>query len=137
MRRITDGRVVHPQVVADLANHDETRVHSDADFELFSQRRRPADTLLHRALNAERSQDRPVCMIFAGERRAEERHEAIAEELVDRALVAVDFIEAELKKSFQQTVHRFGAQDFGQRRRVGQVAEEDSDLLALALERVA
>jgi len=44
---------------------------------------------------------------------------------------------AELKKFFQQAVHRFRAEDFGQRCRVGEVAEEDSDLLALALQRVA
>src|SRR5262249_7168801 len=55
----------------------------------------------------------------------------------DGALVAVDFAEAHLEEPFQQTVHRFGPEDLGEWRRIGEVAEENRHLLALAFEGVA
>src|SRR5262249_20889187 len=129
VRRITDGGVVHPEVVADLADDDETGIHADPDLELLTLPRRLAGPLSHRALDAERGQYRAACVILPGERRAEERHEAVAEKLVDGALVAVDFAEAHLEEPFQQTVHRFGPEDLGEWRRIGEVAEENRHLL--------
>ena len=40
-------------------------------------------------------------MILVGERGAEERHEAVAEELVDRALVAVDLGQGGLEEAVE------------------------------------
>ena len=74
-------------------------------------------------------------MVLVGDRRAEERHEAIAEELIDGALVAVDLGEAQGEEPVQEGVHRLRAQTLGQRRGVGDVAEEHGHLLALPLDR--
>ena len=43
--------------------------------------------------------DRAARVILVGERRAEERHEAVAEELVDRALVAMHLGERDLEEA--------------------------------------
>jgi hypothetical protein len=84
---VADGGVVHSQVVADRADDHVARVepHTKTQRALA-----PAD----RAPDGGRREDRALGMVLVGNRRAEERHEAIAKELIDRALVAVDFGEA-------------------------------------------
>src|SRR5687767_7413864 len=74
-------------------------------------------------------------MILVREGRAEERHEAVAEELVDRALVAMHLRERGLEEPAQQRVHGLGAEPFGERGRADDVAEQYGDGLALALDR--
>ena len=49
-----------------------------------------ASILLDRRLHGERSVTRPHGMICVRDRRPEERHDAVAHDLVDRAFVAVD-----------------------------------------------
>jgi hypothetical protein len=127
---VADGRVVHAEAVADGADHHLARVEPHAE----AQRLFP---LADRVLDRRRGEDRALRVVLVGDRRAEERHEAIAEELIDGALVAVDLGEAEGEEPVQEVVHGLGAQAFGQGRGVGDVAEEHGDLLALALEGAA
>ncbi len=69
--------------------------------------------------------------------RAEQRHEAIAQELVDGSLQAMDFRKRELEECVEQLVHGFRAKTLGELCRVRHVAEQHGHLLALAFERGA
>ena len=50
---------------------------------------------------------------LVGDRRAKQCHEAIPEELVDGALVPMDFGERQLKESVKESVHRLGTETLG------------------------
>jgi hypothetical protein len=86
-------------------------------------------------LDPECRQNRAAGMILVGD--GGERHETIAAELVDRALVAVQLTERELEESIEQGVHCLGADALRERRRVGDVAEQHRGLFALTLQRAA
>ncbi len=74
-------------------------------------------------------------MVFVGERRAEQRHDSVAHDLIHRALVAMDGVHHAFKDRVEQLARLFwvtvGEQQF---RRALHVGEEDSDLLALAFQ---
>ena len=70
-----------------------------------------------------------------GERRAEERHDAVAHHLVDRALVAVDGLHHALEHRVEELASVFRVTISRQLHRALEVGEEDGDLLALALQR--
>ena len=63
-------------------------------------------------------------VIFMGARRAEEGHDAVAHDLVDRALVAVDGLHHAFEDGIEELARLLGIA----------VGEEDRDLLALAFE---
>ena len=69
-----------------------------------------------------------------GERRAEQGHDAVAHDLVHRALVAVDGLHHPLQYGIEQLARLFGIAIGEQLHRALEVGEEDGDLLALALE---
>jgi hypothetical protein len=60
---------------------------------------------------------------------AEQRHDAVTEELVDRPLVAMHLGEHQLERSPHDPVDVFGIQPLGDGREDGHVDEEDGDLL--------
>ena len=93
--------------------------------------------LAERARDAERGERGAPRVILVGQRGAEERHEAVAEELVDGALVAVDLGQGGLEEAVEEDVHGLRPQPFGQRGGADQVAEEHGDRLALAFQRRA
>jgi hypothetical protein len=70
-------------------------------------------------------------------RRSKEGHEAVAEELIDRAFVAVYFSERRLEEGIEHRVHALGAETLGKHRGIADVAEQHSNGLPLALERAA
>ena len=74
-------------------------------------------------------------VVLVGDRRAEQRHDAVAEELVDRALVAVDLGQHQLEGAGHEGVDVLGIEALGDRGEAGDVHEEHRDLLALALDR--
>jgi hypothetical protein len=69
-----------------------------------------------------------------GDRRAKQCHETFPEELVDGALVPMDFGERQREELVDDSMHRFGADAVGQRSRADEVAEEDRYLLALSFQ---
>ena len=73
-------------------------------------------------------------MILVGERRAEERHDAVAHHLVHGALVAVDGLHHPLEHGVEELARLLGIAVGEQLHRALEVGEEDGDLLALALE---
>src|SRR4029453_4632952 len=58
----------------------------------------------------------PSGVIFMGDRRAEERHDAVAQELVHRPLVAMDLGEHELERAAHDLVYVLGIDPRGTRR---------------------
>ena len=106
IRSVAHCGVVHAQVVADLADHDGSGVEPDANGQLRTRRTSQLSAgLFHPPLDRDRRQDCPTGVILMGHRRAEEGHEAVAKELIDRALVAVDLTERELEEAVEHAVH--------------------------------
>jgi hypothetical protein len=70
-----------------------------------------------------------------GKRCSKERHKPIAEELVDGAFIAVDFVKRQFEEPIQQGMHVFGTQAFGNRSRVCQITKQYGDLFPFAFER--
>jgi hypothetical protein len=69
-----------------------------------------------------------------GHRRAEQRHDPVAHDLVDRALVAVDGLHHPLEHRVQELGGLLGVPVGQQLHRPLEVGEEEGDLLALAFE---
>lgn len=88
-------------------------------------------------LDPQGREDRPSRVVLVGDRRPEEGHETVAQELVDSSLVTVHLPEGEIEELVQEVVHAVGSKALGQGRGVGDVAEENGDLLALAFEGAA
>ena len=74
---VAERGVVHPEVVTDFPYDDQAAVDPDSDLQL-----RPRS-------DAQRRQDRAPGVVLVRDRGPEQRHEPVAEELVDRALVPV------------------------------------------------
>ena len=73
-------------------------------------------------------------MVLVGQRRAEERHDPVAHDLVDGALVAVDGLHHPLEDRVEELPRLLGVAVGQQLHRALQVGEEDRDLLALAFQ---
>ena len=63
---------------------------------------------LERARDAERGVDGPARVVLVRDGRAEQRHDAVAEELVDRALVAVHLGQHEIEGAAHEPVDFLG-----------------------------
>src|SRR5262249_31507321 len=74
-------------------------------------------------------------VVLVGDRRAEERHHAVAGELVDRALDPVNRRGEDLEHSIEHPMPLFGVELLGQAHRVDNVHEQDTQVLSLTLER--
>jgi hypothetical protein len=73
-------------------------------------------------------------VILVGQRRPEERHDAIAHDLIDRAFVAVDRLHHPLEHGIEELARLLRVAVGEQLHRALEVGEEDGDLLALAFE---
>src|SRR3989441_7555977 len=138
VRRVADRGVVHPEIVADPAHDDGPRV--DADPHLQTEAALGLELLrviAERLLDSERRVDGAPRSVRVGDRRAEERHDAAARVLVDRALEPVDLRSDQLEAALDDAVHVLRIELLGERREPRHVGEEDRDLAALALERRA
>ena len=92
-----------------------------------------ADPLLH----AERGVARAHRVVLAGERRPEQRHEPVAHDLGDGALVAMDRLHHVLERLLEDARDLLGIALGEQLHRALHVGEQHRDLLALAGERGA
>ena len=136
VRRLADGGVVHVQVAVDGAHDHLARVEADADLHVDALA--PAQFLgvpAHRLLHADGGAAGAHRVILVGDRRAEERHDAVAHHLVHRALVAVDGLHHPLEDGVEELARLLGVAVGEQLHGALEVGEEDGDLLALALER--
>ena len=73
-------------------------------------------------------------MILVRDRRAEQRHDPVAGELVDEAFEALDAFGEDLEEPRHDAREGFGVELLGQFHRALHVGEEHRDLLALAFD---
>ena len=135
VRGVSHRGVVHPQVVADGSHHHDTGIqpHPEGDPGIAS----PLLGVVPRvdpAAKLQRGEHRAPGMVLMSDGGAEQRHEAIAQELVHVAFVAVNGIEGQLEELVQDIVHGLGSELLGHAGRVRQIAEQHGDLLAFTLE---
>src|SRR5262249_40572919 len=88
---------------------------------------------LHSTPHAERGKNRTPSVILLSNRCAEQRHEPVPEELVDRPAVAVDLPKPLCEEAVQQTVKHLGAATLGHAGRAHDVAEHDGALTVFPL----
>jgi hypothetical protein len=136
VRGIPDRGVVHAEVVADLADDHGARVEPHAHLELDASLGAQVVAVRgERPLEAEGRVDRAQRVVLMGDGRAEQRHEPVAEELIDGTLVAVNLAEHQLEGTVHESVDVLGIEPFGQRGEAGDVDEEHGDEFALTFER--
>ena len=87
-----------------------------------------------RVLHAQRGVARPHGVILVGDRRAEQRHDPVAHDLVDRALVAVDGLHHALEDGIEELAGLLWVPIGQELHRALEVGEQHRDLLALAFE---
>ena len=134
---VADGGVVHAQVVADAAHHHRPGVDADAGHHAVQQAVRFGRGRLQALLDRQCTQQGAAHMVFVRQGRAEQSHEAVTQELVDRAFEPVHFGHGQVEERVQRIVHALGPEALRQLRAVGQVTEQDADLFALAFQRRA
>ena len=76
-------------------------------------------------------------VVLMGEGRAEEGHDAVAHDLVDRTFEAMDGFHHPLEHGIEDAPGVFRVAVGEDLQRAAEIGEEDSDLLALSLERLA
>ena len=136
MRGLPNGCVVHVQVVANRAHHHLARVQADADLDVEPLPSPqllgiPANGLLH----VQGSIARPYRMVLMRQRCPKQGHDAVAQHLVHRALVAVDGGHEVFKHRVEELPGLLGVAVGQQLHRALEVRKQDRDLLALAFER--
>ena len=90
MRGLANGRVVHVQVVADGAYHHLARVETDANLHLDAVHTPYLRTVApHGVLHGQGGVAGAHGVILVGQRRPKQRHNAVAHDLVHRALIAM------------------------------------------------
>ena len=137
-RRVAHGGVVHAQIVADAADHDDAGVQADAHHHAeLALGLEDAAVVTQRALNVEGGLHGAARAVLERPRRTEERHHAVAGVLVDRAFEAVHRVGDETEAVVHDLVHVFGVALLGQTGEVDQIGEQDRDAPPLAVDRRA
>ena len=135
VRGLSHRRVVHAEIAPDGPHDDLPRVEPDAN--LRPDPEGPPNLFgiaSDRPLHVEGRVARPHRVVLVGERRAEERHDAVAHHLVDRALVAVDGLYHALEDGVEELPGLLGVPVGQQLHGPLEVSEKYRDLLALAFE---
>ena len=87
----------------------------------------------HRVADGQRRPHRPLGVVAVGDRRAEDRHDAVADVLVDPAAMLGDEAVGAGEEALQERVHLLRVELAAERGVAGEVGEEDRDLPPLAL----
>ena len=92
----------------------------------LAESRRPSLAELRAALeHLQRRVQRALRVVFVRDRRAEDRHDGIAHEFLDEAVVALDRLRQRLEQRVLEGANLLGIEPLGQRRESGKVGEED------------
>src|SRR5215472_11901887 len=135
MGGLADGGVIHAQIAADRAHYDLARVEADANLH--------GDTVgvasllrisLHGLLHTQRGVASSRGMILVSDWRAKEGHDAVAHDLIHRALVAVHRLYHAVEDRIEDPSRLLGIAISKQLHGALQVSEEHGHLLALAFE---
>jgi hypothetical protein len=132
MGGLADSGIVHVEIAPDRPDDDFTGVQADPNVERYPVAfldllRVLRDCLLHPQSRVASA----YCMVLLGERRAEERHDAVAHDLVDGALVAVDGLHHVFENGIEEPASLLWVAVGEKLHRALQVSKEDCDLLAL------
>ncbi len=130
---VADRGIVGLEIAADRADDDRSGVSTDPNEEIEVATapgaiRKPCDGVA----NGECRRDRALRGVLVSDGRAEQRHEAVARQLVDDALDPVDLAEGELEVLVEKIVVLLGVEPLGDRGRPHQVAEENGHELPLS-----
>ncbi len=135
VRGLPHRRVVHAEIAAYGADDHLPRVQADADVGAHGLR--PPERLGvagHGLLHLERRVAGAHGVVLVGDRRAEQRHDPIAHDLVDGPLIPVDRLHHSLEHRIEELARLLGIAVDQELHRAFQVGKQDGDLLALALE---
>ena len=133
VHRVAEGRVLVAQVGADIPDHDGPGVDAGADVEVDALCcLQLARELIGRLDHVERSEDRPLGVVFVRHRGTEERQHRVALELGDRALVAEDGPGHEVERLVDDRRPILGIDLLREPGRADDVGEQRGDGLALA-----
>ena len=135
--RLADGGVVHREVVANVTDDYLARIQPDPDLrdnpvralELVSKR---TNGLLHPECGVART-DR---VILVRDRRPEQRHDAVAHNLVHRALEAMHGVDHAIEDRVEEGARLLGVAVGEKLEGPLQVGQQHGDLFALSLERL-
>ena len=131
-------RVVHVQAAVNRPHHHCPGIEPDADLHRHAMGALHLVAVAgHGLLHAQRRVAGAHGMIFMGNGRAEEGHNAIAHHLVDGALVAVHGLDHALQDRVQELAGLLGVALGQQLHGPLQVRKQHRDLLAFAFERAA
>ncbi len=135
VRRLPDRGVIHAEIAADRPHNNFACVQADANLDRHALGAPDVSRVpLHGLVHPQRRVTRSHRVVLVGERRAEERHDAVAHHLVDGALVVMDGVHHQREDGIENLTRLFGIAVGKQLHRALEVGEEDRDLLALALE---
>jgi hypothetical protein len=81
--------------------------------------------------HVQRRAHRPLRIVLVSHRRAEHRHDGVAHELLDEAVIARDRLGQRVEERRLEGAHYLGVEPLGERGEAGQVGEEDRDLAAV------
>jgi hypothetical protein len=135
MRRLSDGGVVHVQVTADRAHHDLAGVEAHADVHRGAAG--PLELVrveVHPPLHSQCGVAGSHRVVFVSQRGAEERHDAVAHDLVHGTLVAVHRLHHALDHGIEEFTCFLGIAVGQQLHGALQVGEEHRHLLAFPFE---
>jgi hypothetical protein len=135
VRGLPHRRVVHAEIAAYGADDHLPRVQADADVGAHGLR--PPERFGvagHGLLHLERRVTGAHGVVLVGDRRAEQGHDPVTHHLVDGALVTVDGFHHPLEHWIEELPGLLGVSVGEELHGALEVGEEDSDLLALALE---
>ena len=133
VRDVTDCGVIHSEIVTYRADNHLARIETHPHPHVRPAfRYRPFRGAGQSVTYRNRSERRPLRMVFTGEWSTEDRHETVAQELVDAAFESMHPIERDFEELRKQTVHRFRAKRTGESGRLYDVAKQDGDVLFFA-----
>ena len=136
MGGLADGGVIHFKIAADGADNYLTRIQAHADLD--------GNTLVstyafsvtfHRLLHSERGIAGANGVVFVSKRRTEQRHDAVAHDLVYCALVAMNSFHHELDYGIEELPCLFRVTVSKQFHGSLEISEKNSHLFSLTLER--
>jgi hypothetical protein len=134
IRGISHCRIVHAQIAPDAPHHHDSSV--EALPHLKADPPTPEFVLigLQSHSDPQGRMDGALRVILVGDRGAEEGHDAVAEELIHRPLIAVHLGQHQLEGAVHEAMDFFRVTPFGERSKPGDIHEQHRHLLALTFE---
>ena len=133
--RIAERGEIHPLVGAEVADHcraamDADAGHADGDAVGVV----ALAEVLGVGVDLQSAAHRPLAMVALRDRRVEDGHDGVTDELVDGALAVEDDLAGAIEVGIQRLGELLRGEALGQRGEAGDVGEDEADLAAVALD---